>query len=166
RPHPLPATRTSVERSGQPDRPRRRDADTPAPAPAQRPPAQLPAAVTDALARLSALSDQVRRDAQPVTIHPPATPPARQPAPAARVVRTEPRGTAPAAVFPPGPARERPARAPQVHIGAIEVTIAAPVPPPAVAAVAPAPRQPAPAALAAPPGRLSRPGAAFGLGQG
>lgn len=165
----MPATRTSADRAGQPDQPRLRVTDAPARLPAKRPPAppaELPAAVTDALTRLTALSQQVRRDAQPVPGRLPARPRAPQPAPPAQPVRTEPRSTVPAAVFMPGRPPERPAPAARVHIAAIEVTITAPSPPPAAAVAAPAPRQPAPVAPAAPLSRLSRPGAAFGLGQG
>jgi hypothetical protein len=133
-----------------------------APVPAQPPaasPTQLPAAVTDALARLSALSNRTLPAAQP---HPTRSPVPASPTPLPAPARAATPSAPPAAVSPGRPPREQPTRAPQVHIGSIEVTIAAAAPP------APAPPpipQPAPVA-AAPAGRLSRPVAPFGLGQG
>jgi hypothetical protein len=120
----------------------------------------LPATVTDALARLSALSSRPAPAPQPAAARTPATPQPPAAARPAQPARSASLGTPQAAA--PGPRLPRqPDRAPQVHIGAIEVTIAAPAPPPARP---PAP-QPAPAP-APPTGRLSRPGTAFGLGQG
>jgi hypothetical protein len=73
--------------------------------------------------------------------------------------------TSAAVVVAPRTSRDdSPARAPQVHIGSIEVTIAPPAPPRAALPAAP----PAPTPAPPPPSpvqRLSRPSAAYGFAQ-
>jgi len=148
-----------------PPRPDRTGGQHPVAAP-PRPttPATLPAPVTEALARLSALSGRLDRQAQPAAARLPEPSAAPEPTRAAGP-RADTVHPAPAAVPVPRPAREQPVRTPQVHIGTIEVTIAAAAPPPPAPAPVAAPQQPAPVA-AAPAARLSRPATAFGLGQG
>jgi hypothetical protein len=120
--------------------------------------------VTEALARLSALSGRLDRQAPPAAARLPE--PARNPEPAQPIrPRTEAVHPAPTAVLLPRPAREEAVRTPQVHIGTIEVTVTAAAPPPPVPAPVAAPQPSAPVA-AAPAARLSRPAIAFGLGQG
>jgi hypothetical protein len=66
-----------------------------------------------------------------------------------------------AVVVPPRNARgDVPPRSPQVHIGSIEVTITPAAPPP------PQPPPPQQPVEVAPTGRLSRPSANYGFGQG
>ena len=125
---------------------------------------QLPDAVTRAMQRLGALSIHVPPPAEPVTVPPPPPPPP-MPTGASRTVAAPervPERQAAVLVAPRPVPAEQPSRPPQVHIGSIEVTVAAPPAPPAAP-------PPAPRAAAAPPApvtRLSRPTDRYGFGQG
>jgi hypothetical protein len=116
----------------------------------------LPAAVSRALERLGAHSLRLPASTDPVSGPPPARPAVSEPVWPLRTPAVTP-------VVGPRAQRDEPVREPQVRIGTIEVTIAAPPPPPAPAG-APAPRPLATAPATAT--RLSRPPASYGLGQG
>jgi hypothetical protein len=173
---PAPARAPEAAAAG-PDGPRSpRPVALPLPAPAAPTPASGPAALP------------VQERPRPAHVPPPAPGPAGPPAPRPAGARSVPAAVAPTPARPAGteragggptaagrirpllprlpearPARQKQARtpAPAVHIGSVEVRVAAPAPP-----AAPEPPGPPPPAPRASVPRLSRPATAFGLGQG
>jgi hypothetical protein len=170
-PEPAPASSPAAPRPAEPPRTM---PGPPAPATSRPPPLPLvprpqapedraqplAAPVPPVLERLEANSLRLPARPGPGSARPPAAPAATR---AARpAVGLTARQATPVAEV--RKQRDEPAREPQVRIGTIEVTVAAPPPlPPAP----PAPAQPLPAAaVPAPVARLSRPSMSYGLGQG